>query len=442
MGANKLEAVLNKVSRPLQRSEVMEQISFSRLPVAGLLKGLVPMLLLLSQRLIGVLSFVFLPANQAILVVIILILFNLMISDSTKCDHGVFMARPHTKFQSKLAEALEPFAAYEPPLWCFDNHWSTILPLVLFNHPPKRLLRQRFAAHDGETLGLDWFVPDQSPRGVIIVLPGLNGSSQGGYVVDLMNNMGREGFVIAVANGRGVGRTAVNSAESIFHLGRSSDILQCVEAVEEVIKSLDIPIYILGYSAGGIRGAKFAAVYGEKLVGRVSGIVSFGGVVKNNETPSMRMSTSVYQPVITHAYAATMFHKLQSTSSFSGAELDDLFTRKSFTTFRDFDSRVTAVLHQMTVDEYERMSFAYHDDRWKDISVPTLVVNAIDDPVLHISDAVVPEMASLNTHVTFLATKKGGHIGWPTGLAIRDGYRWMSDVALSFIKTLEGPNDV
>ena len=442
MNLAEIEAVLAKVSKPLHKSEVIESISITCLPLSGFLKGLVPMLLLLSQRFIGVLSFIFLPTNQAILVAIVLVVLNLVVSDPPKGEGGFTVARPFTLAQARITAALEPFTKYEPPFWCFDNHWSTLLPLILFNAPPKPLRRQRLTARDGAGLGLDWFVPAGSPRGVILALPGLNGSSQGGYVVDLMENMGKQGFIVAVSNGRGVGRTGVSSSESIFHMGRTADLLECLEAVEDVIKGKDFPIYVIGYSAGGIRGVKFAAVYGKLLAGRVAGIVSFGGVVRNIATPSMRMSTSVYQPVITHAYAATMYHKLQSVSGISRPDLDDMFTRSSFTGFRDFDARVTAVLHSMTIEEYEQRSFAYHDDRWRDIAIPTLIVNAVDDPVLHIDDAVVPEMALQNSYIMFLATKRGGHIGWPTGLSVRDGYRWMSDVALSFMNAIESRDSV
>jgi predicted alpha/beta-fold hydrolase len=33
-----------------------------------------------------------------------------------------------------------------------------------------------------------------------------------------------------------------------------------------------------------------------------------------------------------------------------------------------------------------------------------------------------------------LLTKRGGHVGWPTGwLPQRDGWKWMSDISMSFV---------
>jgi predicted alpha/beta-fold hydrolase len=252
-----------------------------------------------------------------------------------------------------------------------------------------------------------------------------------------MERMGKAGCAIAVMNGRGAGRSPIEAVEHAFHLGRSSDLLVSLDAVETMLKPKSVPIYIIGYSAGGIRALKFASVYGDTLKGRVSAILSFGASVRNTHTALMRSSTHVYQPVMTHAYAVTMLHKLLEGANGNGQEIESLFTARAFDTFRDFDTRVTSVLHNMTLEEYEKSVFAYHDDDWKKIAVPTLIVNAIDDPVLHIDDAIVPEMATMNSNICQLVTSKGGHIGWPTGFSARDhGYRWMSDVCFAFIRAI------
>jgi predicted alpha/beta-fold hydrolase len=441
--ASELRKAILQVSKPLNKQKLDEYTRLHLVPLSGFAKGLIPMFILLCQRIVGVLAFVFLPINQAVSVACLLLIIHVYLSRVPDGDPGIVAARPLTQQQSRINEMIHRYSGYEQPIWCIDNHWSTIVPLLLFTHPPKHLYRRHLVAHDGATLGLDWYVPNSSEeiRGIMLVIPGLNGSSQGGYVVDLLERLGDCGFASAVLNGRGAGRSQLDSVENAFHLGRSGDLMDSLEAIETILRSCShgkIPIYIVGYSAGGIRAMKFAAVYGERLRGRVSGIVSFGASVRNQSTLNLRSSTLVYQPVITHTYASTMFMKIlevNEKSQFTGIE--SLFTSRGFDSFRDFDRRVTSVLHKMSLEEYERNVFVYHDDRWRDISVPLLVVNAIDDPILHIEDAVVPEMALGNSNIIFMKTKKGGHIGWPTGLSLKnDGYRWMSDVTLSFISTL------
>ena len=433
-----LESLVQKVAQPLTRAEVVESMRISRLPLGSFFKGLVPMVILVFQRLMIVTCFVILPFEQAVSVLLLLVLFNYTVAEVPQGESGLFQARPMTESQYKLASALSHFTRYEPPVWCLDNHWSTILPLLLYNHAPKQVYRQNLTARDGATLGLDWYITPVPIEGVILAIPGLNGSSQGTYCTDLMERMGPKGYAIAVLNGRGAGRSKIHAVKYAFHLGRSSDLLVSLEAIEALIRPNRLPIFLLGYSAGGVRAMKFASVYGQELKGRVAGILSFGASLRNHCTLALKTSTHVYQPVIAHTYAATMLHKISESQPQSEEliKITDLFTARSFESFRDFDRRVTSVIHNMTLEEYEREVFAYHDERWLDISVPCLVVNAIDDPVLHVQDAVIPEMASLNSNICFLVTKKGGHIGWPTGLSMREhGYRWISDVAYAFIKS-------
>ena len=433
MQPGNLLQILEKVSsvHPLVKCDQDQVLS---IPLSAVLKGFLPLTLLVFQRFICLISFLWLSLDQAILVSLILGILNYTISSRSETGSGFIGGSPSTKWQSELKEALAPFLKYEPPWWCLDNHSTTCWPLVLFNHTPKKVFRQTLTASDGSPIGLDWYIPEKPIVGVVLTAPGLNGTSKGGYIVDQMERLGDAGYVTAVIHGRGAGLTSIHSVESAFHLGRSSDLLVFVEAIEQLLPE-KLPIFIVGYSAGGIRAVKFSSVYGDKLKGRVAGIVSFGGTVRNLETPRFR-SSLVYQQVIIYAYAAQMYSKLSALGDLNADEvnLDQIFKTRSFETFREFDTRVTSVLHKMSVEEYEQEVFPYHDDRWRDISVPVLFVNAVDDPVLHVDDSVVPEMAFGNSNISFLVTEKGGHIGWPTGFCKRThGYGWMSRVALTFM---------
>jgi predicted alpha/beta-fold hydrolase len=436
-----LRKTLEHSATPFKRRAAIDIVTGSVLPVRGFLKGMVPMVILVFHRILLMIGLLVLPIHQTVLMICILVTVHFFIFPVPDGMPGIVVAQPLTQLQDRVVQMIKRFADYRHPVWCLDNHWSTVVPLVMFVHPEKHLLRQHLTAHDGSTLGLDWYIPSVSDvLGILLVIPGLNGSSQGGYTVDLMHRVGFHGFASAVLNGRGAGSSDVEAVEHAFHLGRSADLMDALKAIERMQHSLStsVPVYIVGFSAGGIRAVKFASVYGKSLKNRVSGILSFGGCVRNQNTHQLRTSTHVYQPVIAFRYADVMYKKLSEISS-SNSDLLSLFTSGHFETFRDFDRRVTAVLHNTSLEEYERSVFAYHDEHWREIAVPTLIVNAIDDPVLHIEDAVIPEMALGNSNIFFLKTKQGGHLGWPVGASTqRDGYRWMSDVTISFIRAIAG----
>jgi len=81
--------------------------------------------------------------------------------------------------------------------------------------------------------------------------------------------------------------------------------------------------------------------------------------------------------------------------------------------------------------------------RSHNVSVPLLVVHALDDPLMTwrtvaANDGLMhPANLTSRTgsgNLFILLTKRGGHVGWPLGLLpFVDKWRWMSDVSSSFV---------
>jgi predicted alpha/beta-fold hydrolase len=82
------------------------------------------------------------------------------------------------------------------------------------------------------------------------------------------------------------------------------------------------------------------------------------------------------------------------------------------TTFRQFDDAVTAPLHgfKNVDDYYSRSSSRQYLDR---IAVPTLILQAQDDPFLPAS--AIPVDADLSEAVTLELSPQGGHVGFIAG---------------------------
>lgn len=429
MDVSQLESNVRKHISKEPMEYKAHKITVGKLPLTGLIRGAIPMIFILFAWFGCLMSYFILTVPSAIFVTLAVIGVNYLVTPPTGLKPGVVSARPETLLQSRISSALVPFVNYQPPWWCLDGHWATLLPLLLYKLPRRTdMLFQHLQSSDGCSLTLEWFLPSAPLKGVMLAIPGLNGSTNGGYMVDLVERMSVEGYAVAALNGRGSGCSAIETVESSFHLGRSDDLLSAIEGVE---KCCDLPIYILGYSAGGVRAVTFAALNGEALRGRIAGVMSFGGSVSNTYTKEFPSSVFVYQPVIMHAYASTFLSKL--TNDDHG--IFEWFKRP-FNTFVEFDARVTTQILKISLAEYYDQVFA--EKIYENIAVPTLIVNAIDDPVLHVSDAIVEAMATSNSNVTLLATAKGGHIGWPSGLdAKKNGYKWISEVALSYISSLK-----
>ena len=81
-------------------------------------------------------------------------------------------------------------------------------------------------------------------------------------------------------------------------------------------------------------------------------------------------------------------------------------------TFRQFDHAITAPLHGFdgVDDYYERSSSKQF---LKHIAIPTLMLQARDDPFL--PESALPDEADLGKRVTLELSRRGGHVGYVSG---------------------------
>jgi hypothetical protein len=100
----------------------------------------------------------------------------------------------------------------------------------------------------------------------------------------------------------------------------------------------------------------------------------------------------------------------QSQEAMKIKELGDLSTISSFW---QYDDRVVAKLHDFAdVQDYYRRSSSRQ--YLKSISVPTLLIQAADDPFM--TTEVLPEINEMSSQVQLELTQHGGHVGFISGL--------------------------
>lgn len=107
----------------------------------------------------------------------------------------------------------------------------------------------------------------------------------------------------------------------------------------------------------------------------------------------------------------------------------DLEPLSNISSVFEFDDYYTAPLHgfKNAIDYYERNSACYF---LPDISIPTLIVNAKNDPFL--SEECYLH-TSINDHIHFEMPERGGHVGF--SLFNQNGIYWSELRAHHFITT-------
>jgi predicted alpha/beta-fold hydrolase len=142
---------------------------------------------------------------------------------------------------------------------------------------------------DNENLALDWGTfaknsdDSHSQKAVVILIPGLTGSSQANYIKPTAAKLQKQGFQTVVVNPRGVEIPQIST--SLFDFRKmKEDLLFSVHHVKEKFPGLRL--YFMGFSYGACYGTTFMAEHPDLINGMVSVGNPFNIVkaIKNLET--------------------------------------------------------------------------------------------------------------------------------------------------------------
>ena len=284
---------------------------------------------------------------------------------------------------------------------------QTIYSSLFIHVPPVEYRRERLELPDGDFLDFDW-VDGANGAPVVVLFHGLEGSADSFYARDLMATARRHGWHGVVAHFRGCSGED-NRLPRAYFAGDSVDIEHILRHVK--LQHANAPVYAAGVSLGGNALLKWLGESGDAakaLVARASGVSAPLDMTAAGHTLDQGFNRRVY----TARFLVTLKAKaLRMATRFPG--MLDAKAIAASTTFREFDTLVTARLH----------GFRDADDYWfrvsskpllKSITVPTLVINAKNDPFL--PAWALPTAANVSPSVTLEQPETGGHVAFPCGL--------------------------
>jgi predicted alpha/beta-fold hydrolase len=276
--------------------------------------------------------------------------------------------------------------------------------------------------------------PVRADRLTVIVLHGLEGSSESQYVVGNANKMWRAGFNVIRMNMRNCGGTEALSP-TLYHSGLSGDIYAVLTTLAARIGLRHFAL--CGYSMGGNLVLKLAGELGASeprllAVTTVSPALDLGESAQTLHAPINRLYELRFLRGLSRRYRhkAMLFPRLYDPTRADGLR-----------SLIEFDDRITAPYSgfQDAADYYYRAAAARVLAR---IAVPTLILHAMDDPFVRLTPASRAEIRR-NPHITLVDTEHGGHCAFlaksvPTEQD--DGY-WAEVTVLKFLKSAlpDGP---
>jgi predicted alpha/beta-fold hydrolase len=327
----------------------------------------------------------------------------------------------------KHAENAIIASPFQPARWLRNRHAQTVYPSFpwSFRHRPK-LRREALELPDGDAVAIDWLVQSEQPpriAPVLVILHGLEGSAKSSYARMLMRAAEERGWHCCVMHFRDCG-DYTNRLPRRYHAGETNDVRFFLDSLEA--SGNYGPIIAVGYSLGGNVLLKYLGESGDDV--------------------PLRAATAVCAPLNLHVCADALnqgfsklyqFHLIKRMKSAVRRKFDphtaafDWDRAMSAKTFDEFDDAVTAPLHGFDgkQDYYDRCSSAKF---LIDITRPTLIINALDDPFM--SADVIPEPDKLSETVTLEVSDHGGHVGFVDGGTPWNPSYYLPDRIIGFLE--------
>ncbi|GAB3043535.1 YheT family hydrolase [Spirosoma pulveris] len=337
-------------------------------------------------------------------------------------------------------------SSYEPPTRLWNGHLQTIIP-SLFRKVQVTYVRERIETPDDDFLDLDWgfssgvgseeqkvrradasetahfslLTPNSS---LVILSHGLEGSSGSGYLAGMVRHLTKHGFDCLAWHYRSCSGE-LNRQQRFYHIGETGDLHFIIQ--HAIAKGYQT-IYLMGFSAGGNVTLKYVGEQGQALHPAVKKAVVFS--VPVHLLGSARRLEQWDSLVYNYRFNRTLKRKvLQKASLMPGVFPIDAVTKAR--SIREFDNLFTAPMHGFrdVTDYYTRSSSLQFIPT---IAIPTLLVNAKNDPFL--SPECFPEALGRELpNVWMEFPEQGGHCGFPSRKQGIQGTYWSEERALQFL---------
>jgi len=328
------------------------------------------------------------------------------------------------EFLKKAPELTEPYIPTR--FWGYSGHLQTIIQGVIsrLHCPLVNGHRVSLKLTDGATVTYDLYhaieAHPNSAEGdfTLCVCPGIGNNSESVYIRRVVYNAQLNGYRVCVLNHIGTLTTVPVTSARIFIYGNTADYAAMVKDVVRRFPATNI--VCVGFSMGGNMITKYLGEPRIKPVNIVAGISVCQGYDANKAMGLMlewKGFRRLYLYAMTEAMKSiirrwqgmlftdevkrkTGVNERQVLNSATLNELDDLYTRRlaGFGNLSEF---------------YNAMSCSNH---LKNITVPTVFINARDDPIVPPPLLEIVRDAALNhENMIYIEQKFGGHLGFYEG---------------------------
>lgn len=297
---------------------------------------------------------------------------------------------------------------YKPPLLYRNAHVQTVLPSLLRKINSVDYQRQRVSTMDKDFIDLDWSYAEIDSSNcantsLAVLCHGLEGSADRAYMIGMVKAFNARGIDAVAYNYRGCSGES-NLQKKFYTAGATDDLQEVLDAIKRREQYLNV--YLVGFSLGANLVLKYCGDQGSNIDPAIKGCVAISA-------PCDLRSSSIELHKIKNKAYSLRFLKMLTTKVRDKSELyPELksINLKAIKNLRVFDDQVTAPF----------AGFKDAEDYWcksscirvlANISIPTLILNAADDPILG-PECYPYQEAQANNCLVLEVPDGGGHVGF------------------------------
>lgn len=307
-------------------------------------------------------------------------------------------------------------ANFVAPWWLRNRHLQSCFNSLFPLKAKTQLTWEQLELPDGDFIDLCW--AGTSTTKVVVLLHGLEGSVNSHYIQTILDGIVDSGWRVVLMHFRTCsGR--LNRLSRSYHAGDIGDFDFLLQTIRT--RFPEASLSAVGFSIGGNVLLHYLVTHTKSILRSAIAIsVPF----------EMKICANYLSPF----YEWTLLHTMKEKTTLkikNGYEMpvgiNDL---KKIDNFYQFDDAITAPLHGFNNvnDYYEKVSIR---SRLRKINHPTLIIHAMDDPL--VAPECVPERSELSTTTYLELQKQGGHVGFIQG---KPWHRenWLMSHIVEFLK--------
>ena len=308
---------------------------------------------------------------------------------------------------------------FKPAWWLPSAHLQTLWPALFRKRHSIDYEAEKVELDDGDFIDLCW--SKKSSEKIVLILHGLEGAITSHYANGVFYELEKAGYKPVFMYFRGCSGQ-VNRLARAYHSGETGDLSMIIDHLK--IKTGRYPYAAIGFSLGGNVLLKWLGETGNANSVKKAVAVSVPFRLHDAARRLESGVSKIYREHLLKSLRQTYLRKFKKIKSPLNINIDEL---KSFW---DYDDKVTAPLHGFSgaQDYYDTCS---SDQFLKHIEVPTRIIHSYDDPFMFAT--TVPDKKMLNNKIDFIATKRGGHVGFISGHSPMSAYSWCEHKIIEFL---------